>query len=138
MNKNMATKSTTRTPVTQMNLDELRAEYRAIRSRAEVGNAEFDAGAAEIAKPRLVDGLNEEGTARVWVWAARRVTFTCRRCMGSGQFTTGTLNGRPTGPGGDCYRCGGKGVQNDADHRRNYGADGAAFTRACKAMFNGR
>lgn len=47
----------------------------------------------------------------------------CSRCAGTGQFITYVENGVPKGPGGPCYRCGGKGVQTVADHRRNYGYD---------------
>jgi hypothetical protein len=43
----------------------------------------------------------------------------CGRCAGTGQFITGTTNGIPTGPGGQCFRCGGKGYQNQKDMRRN-------------------
>lgn len=35
----------------------------------------------------------------------------CGRCAGTGEFITMVVNGRPTGPGGICFRCGGKGVQ---------------------------
>lgn len=35
----------------------------------------------------------------------------CGRCAGTGEFITGLHNGVPTGPGGICFRCGGKGVQ---------------------------
>ena len=45
----------------------------------------------------------------------------CTRCAGTGQFITMVVNGRPTGPGGACYRCGGKGFHNNADRRRNWG-----------------
>jgi hypothetical protein len=37
----------------------------------------------------------------------------CRRCVGTGMFITGMLNGKPTGPGGPCFRCGGNGKQTD-------------------------
>lgn len=47
----------------------------------------------------------------------------CERCGGTGQFITGSVNGKLTGPGGICYRCNGKGVQTNADERRNYGYD---------------
>jgi hypothetical protein len=53
----------------------------------------------------------------------------CERCIGTGKFITGTLNGKPTGPGGICYRCGGKGYQTVADARRNYGYDNYAPRR---------
>lgn len=47
----------------------------------------------------------------------------CRRCAGTGRFITGTLNGKPVGPGGPCFRCAGKGFQTKADSRRNWGYD---------------
>src|SRR4051812_44928517 len=50
----------------------------------------------------------------------------CRRCAGTGQFITRVENGVPTGPGGECFRCGGKGYQTVADRRRNYGHDNFA------------
>ena len=43
----------------------------------------------------------------------------CRRCAGTGQYITGVTNGVPTGPGGLCFRCGGKGYQTAKDMRRN-------------------
>jgi len=43
----------------------------------------------------------------------------CGRCAGTGNFITGTTNGVPTGPGGACFRCGGKGYQTAKDMRRN-------------------
>ena len=50
---------------------------------------------------------------------AAETRHDCPRCMGSGKFTAQVVNGRPVGPGGDCYRCDGKGWQSDADRRRN-------------------
>lgn len=43
----------------------------------------------------------------------------CQRCVQTGRFITGVLNGRPTGPGGACFRCGGKGHHTQKDRRRN-------------------
>ncbi len=43
----------------------------------------------------------------------------CNRCAGTGQFVTGITNNVPTGPGGVCFRCGGKGYQDANDRRRN-------------------
>ena len=43
----------------------------------------------------------------------------CRRCARTGQFITGMLNGLPTGPGGACFKCQGKGYQTLADCKRN-------------------
>lgn len=46
-------------------------------------------------------------------------THKCGRCAGTGRFITGIHNGKPTGPGGICFRCGGKGVHTQRDRRRN-------------------
>ena len=56
-----------------------------------------------------------------WVRMNGEVTLTgrCRRCSGTGAFTTYIENGVPKGPGGPCFRCNGKGYQTDADRRRN-------------------
>ncbi len=43
----------------------------------------------------------------------------CGRCASTGRFITGMLNGKPTGPGGPCFRCNGKGKHNQKDRRRN-------------------
>lgn len=43
----------------------------------------------------------------------------CDRCAGTGRFITMCLNGKPTGPGGECYRCQGKGYQTAEDEKRN-------------------
>ncbi len=47
----------------------------------------------------------------------------CKECAGMGQFITHVVNGKPTGPGGICFRCNGKGFQTDADRKRNWGYD---------------
>lgn len=59
----------------------------------------------------------------------RTIRTRCERCAGTGQFITGSMNGVPTGPGGPCFRCAGKGYQTDADERRNYGYDNFAPIR---------
>ncbi len=53
----------------------------------------------------------------------------CARCAGTGQFVTGMLNGVPTGPGGVCFRCGGKGYHNPRDRKRN-----AYYDRFCQRV----
>lgn len=50
----------------------------------------------------------------------------CGRCAGTGQFITYVENGVPKGPGGECYRCQGKGFTTTADRHRNYGYDNFA------------
>lgn len=43
----------------------------------------------------------------------------CRRCAGTGRFITYVENGVPKGPGGHCFRCGGKGFHTADDRKRN-------------------
>lgn len=54
----------------------------------------------------------------------------CGRCAATGRFITMLLNGVPTGPGGICFRCGGKGYQTPEDVRRNDAYDRFAAGRA--------
>lgn len=56
----------------------------------------------------------------------------CARCAGTGAFITGFDNGKPTGPGGPCFRCNGKGHHTRADRRRNWG-----HTRNMRVSANG-
>lgn len=65
--------------------------------------------------------------------ALENLTCTCKRCAGTGQFITGVLNGQPTGPGGICFRCEGRGYQNLADARRNRAFDAFNVNRALRA-----
>lgn len=48
-------------------------------------------------------------------------------------FVTAVVNGKPTGPGGVCFRCQGKGYQTDEDRRRNWGYDQYAARQAVTA-----
>lgn len=56
-------------------------------------------------------------------------TTRCQRCAGTGQFITGTENGKPTGPGGICFRCEGKGVQTDCGAAHHLLVDAAVKAR---------
>lgn len=69
----------------------------------------------------------------------------CRRCCGTGQFITGMVNGKPTGPGGICFRCEGKGRQTCCTveaHRermtalRGADAERSDFTACCDVVRN--
>lgn len=61
--------------------------------------------------------------------ALESLTCACRRCAGTGSFITGTTNGQPTGPGGPCYRCEGRGYQTLTDARRNRAFDAYNIAR---------
>jgi hypothetical protein len=112
------------------NIETLRAEYATRRDHAAYDNAtraQFDAACREL--------VGESASPEAWLKATDRVRFCCRRCAGSGQFVTGTVNGRPTGPGGACYRCQGRGSQSWVDGQRNAYRDLQAFGREARAMF---
>lgn len=99
-----------------MNLREARMIYAKIQARSEArGVAEFNAA--------VLSKLNGLPLVLVpptfWVSVAGTVGFPCRRCAGTGQFITYVENNRPKGPGGICYRCEGKGWQDDGDVMRN-------------------
>lgn len=103
--------------------DEIRAEYRAIRRRAvyeRALNAEhFDRECARYIEEVFNFEIREVGP-KTWLNTAKRVTFTCRRCAGTGKFVTYVENGQPKSPSGEaCFRCDGKGYQTDADAKRN-------------------
>lgn len=69
--------------------------------------------------------------AKQFVELAKEVTCMCKRCAGTGMFITYTENGQPKGPGGQCYRCAGKGHQTLEDARRNRAFDALNLARAC-------
>ena len=110
-----------------------RTLYARIRARSEARTpAIFDkAVGSHVACPADADALTR---ARAWVKAALVMRFTCGRCAGTGQFVTYVENGVPKGPGGECYRCDGRGAQNDGQVRRNEAYDRFAFARAAHAM----
>ena len=59
---------------------------------------------------------------------------TCRRCSGTGRFVRANLNGKPAGPGGECFRCEGKGYQTKEDSIRNAAYDRHACAQALREM----
>jgi hypothetical protein len=102
-------------------LSEARREYARIR-RLFVEGSDADSGEFDAAvKARVGEGATPEQ----FIAAAQAMRVRCRRCAGTGQYV------KPTGPGGICFRCKGKGEQNEADARRNWGYDHRyAVTRA--------
>lgn len=129
----MATKATKKN--TEMTVAERREAYKAIAKRSEQKIEDFNQAVQDLlAKKGLLDNGADFHESAYYLWAAKRVSFPCERCAGTGQFITGTVNGKPTGPGGMCFRCKGKGRQTDADRRRNYGYDCRMIAREAKAM----
>lgn len=99
-----------------------RAEY-----KAALGHLTYDNASVED----VTRAVGVQLSPSQYVAAITTVRLPCRRCCGTGRFVTGTLNGQPTGPGGDCYRCGGRGSQDAADGARNRTHDAAYMARAC-------
>lgn len=61
------------------------------------------------------------------------VGMFCGQCAGTGQFVTMVVNGKPTGPGGECFRCQGKGYQTPEDETRNNAYDQHSAMQAIRA-----
>ena len=60
------------------------------------------------------------GTQQPIVESSPEQRHTCDGCSGDGQYFRGHIeNGVRKGFIGRCFRCGGKGWQNDADLKRN-------------------
>jgi len=73
----------------------------------------------EVRKMMARAGITEP-TPQDWVKFAHKVDWGCTRCGRTGRFVTMIENGVPKGPGGQCYRCSGKGHQRATDAHRNY------------------
>ncbi len=68
----------------------------------------------------MADIEREAFNVKVWDTDTKvKGKHTCSRCAGTGAFITMVENGKPKGPGGICFRCGGKGYHTLADRRRN-------------------
>ena len=106
-------------PPVAEDVEKLRAEYKRIRGLFVSGSSlepkQFDALVREAA--------GDNPTPERWVNVARGMKVKCGRCAGTGKFITMVVNNKPTGPGGICFRCEGKGYQTEADARRNWGYD---------------
>jgi uncharacterized paraquat-inducible protein A len=124
---------TTATQTTDLGIlttDEFRAEFKTLRRNALhcVSKAEW----MEAVTALLPEG--EEPTPQDWVMAAEQATTHCDRCQGSGTYVWGAvINGKPS-HSGDCYRCEGKGYQNQYDYMRNAIYDRHAIVNAFRQM----
>lgn len=82
--------------------------------------------AREIARQVKALRLHRGWTLGGSVQVERRqmAAWLCENCYGSGVYRWGAcINGKPPVHSGPCFRCEGKGYQNDADRRRNFGYD---------------
>lgn len=126
----MTTKATTKDDVHTLKLAYHRIQKRSLAKTP----AEFNEKCAQLLLANKIDP--ETAKPADWLKAAKHVLFPCGRCAGTGLFITMVVNGKPTGPGGICYRCNGKGAQNDSDRRRNYGHDMYKAGKAVAADLN--
>lgn len=111
------------------NIKKLRNEYKNIARRSLAGSiSEFNAAVAAL-NPQLPEE---------YLAAARKVEFWCGACAGTGKFVKSVdENGIPHCVNNSvCFRCAGKGAQNDADRRRNFGYDQRNPTGGIDARFN--
>jgi hypothetical protein len=78
--------------------------------------------------------LPENPSPADWVEAAKKATTKCGRCNGTGQYQWGAcVNGKMT-HSATCFRCEGKGYQDQEDYARNYGYDNYAIAKAFAGM----
>jgi len=106
-------------PAPKNALDEARQEYARVRglfwAGSDIEHKEFDS--------MVRNKVGANATPEQYVATAKSMRVKCKRCAGTGQFITMVVNNKPTGPGGICFRCEGKGFQTEADARRNWGYD---------------
>lgn len=119
-----STTSTTSTASTASTASTIAADRKAYREARVVlmSTTYADAAAIDAAVRELLAGIAEP-TSGQWVKAIGIVKIRCGRCAGTGAFVTMVVNGRPTGPGGGCFRCGGTGAQTLKDAHRNLAHD---------------
>jgi hypothetical protein len=106
-------------------LDKMREEFRILMRNAsyvvavEVWRVEVDKLATAAARKANV----KQPTIAMWIEAARRASVVCPSCDGSGTYYWGAcINGKMT-HSGPCFRCSGKGRQNQEDFKRNWAYD---------------
>ena len=100
---------------TAKTVNELRAEYRSIRAGFLHENSRETKANFDEAVRSSVMGTSPED----FIAAAKDMTTRCGRCSATGRFITYVENGQPKGPGGECFRCCGKGYQTYSDVKRN-------------------
>ena len=107
-----------------MTIHDLRQEYAKVRARSHaLTQGEFNEAVRRLVADEY-RATRAPVTPERWVALAKSARFDCRACNGTGQFLR---DGEPDG--GECYRCGGRGAQNDADALRNWGYDRYRYGR---------
>ena len=112
--------------VAEENVDELRAEFARVRDAFTYDNAGRDEFFALCRK-------QNPQTPAEWVKVAKSISCPCRRCMGTGYYVRGTINGRPNVSESICFRCEGRGFQTADDGFRNRTYDQHRVAEAARA-----
>lgn len=90
----------------EVNIDEIKKEYREIRGLAAYANCKFS-DFQEFDQLMIKQGAK---TPQEFILAARAAYLECGQCEGTGEYKKH----------GQCYRCGGKGKQTVEDMKRNF------------------
>jgi hypothetical protein len=112
------------------------SNFERVKSVSKGGFATIEAARADARAFIAIGGKVSEGGERAeggFGWAGTievhdshvsvKGAFGCGRCSHTGAFITYVENGIPKGPGGQCFRCNGKGYHTHADRKRNWGYD---------------
>lgn len=107
----------------EMTDSELKIDYKTLRRNA-CHTSTIDEWESEVGRlaHQFADG--DDPYPIEWVDAARIATTLCQTCDGTGfRFASHNKGNDDVISSGKCFRCGGKGRQNQEDYRRNYGHD---------------
>ena len=129
------TTATTEKNLSEMTMTELRSEF-AYLMRNSGQSAMRSEWLAEVEKVAVKLAGNDSPEPMEYVEAARIATTKCDKCGGRGEYYWGgSTNGKPKHTG-VCFRCEGKGRQNQDDFKRNYGHDLYSISNAYRAMIS--
>jgi len=107
-------------------IDAIRAEFKTLRDHSGISATRQDwyRAVQDLLVSRSIPC--SFATPMQWLEAARDATTECDRCSGTGDYRWGsqtydiTMKTWKSAHSGVCFRCEGKGKQNQDDYRRNY------------------
>lgn len=105
-------------------LNKLRSEFADLMQNA-IHSFRKDEWLNEVKRIAFKKSGGDEPTPEQWVEAAREAKLQCNACRGDGiYYGAGCIeNGFFRGYTGDCFRCNGKGKQDQNDFKRNRAYD---------------
>ena len=96
--------------------------------------------APTVSAPRTAKSTKQEVLYAAFANGVENATMSsCGGCLGTGQYVTGTENGKPVMPGGIHFRCEGHGAQTNcgaAAHRERFSQDYDGNGACCDAVRN--